>query len=114
MTVLKIGIALAVINGTFRAGAVYWNFYQLEDAAQELAIFGSQSAPEALHKATFARASELEVPITEDQISVTREGSKTRIKAEYEHPVEYFPNRKYPLKLSFSVEGLNVMASTIK
>jgi hypothetical protein len=114
MTVLKIGIALAIINGTVRAGAVYWNFYQFEDAAQELALFGWQSTPEKLQSATFALASELEIPIAEDQISVTRDGGKTLITAAYEHPVEYFPNRTYPLKLAFSVEGRNLMSTAVK
>jgi hypothetical protein len=54
------------------------------------------------------------IPIVEEQIVVTRDGSKTLIEAKYEHPVEYFPRQKYPLKLSFTVEGLNLTADAIQ
>lgn len=114
MSALRIGIAVAIINGAVRAGAVYWSFYQFEDAAQQLALFGWQTPPEVLQNATLARAAELQIPITEDQITVTREGSQTLIQAAYEHPLEYFPNRKYPLKLSFKVEGRNLTSSAVK
>lgn len=114
MSALRIGIAVAILNGAFRTAAVYWSFYQFEDAAQQLALFGWQTPLDVLHSTTYARAGELQIPITEEQISVTREGPKTFIQASYEHPVEYFPNRKYPLRLSFRVEGRNLISSAIK
>jgi hypothetical protein len=114
MSALRIGIAVAIVNGAVRAGAVYWSFYQLEDAAQQLALFGWQTSPEVLQNATLARAGELQIPITEDQIKVTRDDSKTLIAASYVHPFEYFPNQTYPLKLSFSVEARNLTSSAAK
>lgn len=106
---LRIGIAVAIINGTARTALVYWSYYQFEDAAQQLAVFGWQAPPEVLRSTAFDKASELFIPITEEQIVVTREGPRTMIQASYEHPVEYFPKRTYPLKLSFAVEGRNLV-----
>ncbi len=114
MSALRIGIAVAIVNGAVRTAAVYWSYYQFEDAAQQLAIFGWQSPPDVLRSSAHAKASELLIPITEEQINVTRDGARTLIEAKYEQPVEYFPNQRYPLKLSFKVEGRNLTASAVK
>jgi hypothetical protein len=114
MSMLRIALVVAVINGTARAALVYWSYYQLKDAAQQLAVFGWQAQPEVLRSQAFSRANELFIPITEDQIVVTRDGPITMIHGSYEHLVEYFPNQKYPLKLSFSVEGRNIASGTIQ
>jgi hypothetical protein len=111
MSAVRIGIAVAIINGAGRTAAVYWTYYQFQDAAQQLAILGYQSSTEVLKSNAYIKAAELLVPISEDQIVVTRDGAKTFIQAAYVHPVEYFPNQLYPLKLSFSVEGRNLSTS---
>jgi len=106
---VRIAIAVAVINGAGRTALVYWSYYQFQDAAQQLALFGYRTSPEVLRTNCFDKAMSLFIPISEDQIQVTREGPKTQIAASYVHPVEYFPHRMYPLKLSFTVEGMNMM-----
>ena len=114
MSGLRIALVVAIINGTARTALVYWSHYQLKDAAQQLAVFGWQAAPEVLRSQAVSRANELFIPITEDQIVVTRNGPVTVIQANYEHRVEYFPNRQYPLQLSFSVEGRNITSGSIQ
>jgi hypothetical protein len=114
MSVLRIVLVVAIINGTARAALVYWSYYQLKDAAQQLAVFGWQAPTEVLRSQAFSKANELFIPITEDQIVVSRSGPITLIEANYEQFVEYFPNRKYPLKLSFSVEGRNIASGTVQ
>jgi hypothetical protein len=114
MSVIRIAVVVAVINGTARAALVYWSYYQLKDAAQQLAVFGWQAPPELLRSQAFSRANELFIPITEDQIVVTRNGPVTVIEAQYEHLVEYFPHRQYPLKLSFTVEGRNITSGSVQ
>lgn len=108
---IKVLLAVAVLNGAARVGLVYWNFYQFKDQAQQAALFGSQTPTDVLHNTVIAEAGRLLIPIADDEITVTREGSRTLIQATYVQPVEYFPNRNYPLKLSFSVEGFNVMST---
>ena len=114
MSALRIGIAVAIINGAARTAGVYWSFYQFEDAAQQLAIFGYKAQPEVLRSDAHAKALELLIPITEEQIVVTRDGPKTLINAAYEHPVEYFPNQTYPLKLSFTVEARDMSGAGLR
>ena len=113
MSALRIGIAVAMINAAGRAGLVYWSHYQFADAAQQLALFGRETNTEILRSTAFEKASELLIPISLEQIVVTREGPLTLIEASYEHPVEYFPRKMYPLKLSFKVEGRNLSSSSV-
>lgn len=114
LAAVKIGLAVAVVNAMARTGSVYWSHYQLKDEAQQLAVFGYQTPTNVLHNLTVAKAAELQIPVREEAISVTRDGTITVIQASYEHPLEYFPNQTYPLKLSFSVEGRNLTAQAVK
>ena len=109
---LRIGIAVAMINGVVRVGGAYWAFYQLQDAAQQAAIHGHHTAPELLRSNVYERASQLLIPVAEDQIVVSREGPVTQIETAYLHPIEYFPHRTYPLKLAFKVEGRTYATGT--
>jgi hypothetical protein len=113
MSAVRIAIAVAVVNGALRTALVYWSYYQFQDAAQQMAILGWKSSPEVLRSTAFDKANNLLIPIAEDQIVVTRDGPKTLISANYEHPVEYFPNRTYPLKLAFRVEGVNLSVDSV-
>jgi hypothetical protein len=105
---LRIGLAVALINATARTALVYWTYHQFDDAAKQLAIFGWQTPPDVLRVTLLAKAGELQVPISEEQITVVRDGAVTLIEANYEQAVEYFPKRRYPLKFSVKAEGRNL------
>ena len=111
--VIRVAIAVAVINAAARVGFAYWAFYQLRDNAERTAIFGAKEPTWALHAAVLDKANELFLPVEEDQVTVTRAGHKTIIEASYEQPIEYFPNQTYPMKFSFSVEGFRVETNVI-
>jgi hypothetical protein len=106
--VIRIAIAVAIINASARVGFAYWGFYQLRDDAEQTAVFGAKEPAWVLQAAVVEKAGELFLPVEEDHVTVTRNGFKTIIEANYVQPIEYFPNQIYPMKFSFSVEGFNV------
>lgn len=106
--VFKIALTVAIINAAARVGLAYWGFYQFKDNAQQAALFGGQTPTEVLQEGVFNKAVELALPITAEQVHVTRTGPRTQIEASYVQPVEYFPNQQYPMKFSFSVEGFTL------
>jgi hypothetical protein len=110
-SVFRVAVAVAVINASARVCFAYWAFYQLRDDAEQTAVFGAQEPTWALQAAVLDKASELLLPLEPDQVSVTRNGPKTIIEADYVQPIEYFPNQSYPMKFSFSVEGFSVGAA---
>ena len=110
-TIVKILIALAVVNAAVRAGMTASSHYQLEDAAQQLIVFGARVPTAELSNQILDRAMELGVPLEPQNIEVRREGNRTVVDAFYTQPVEFFPTFVYPLDLSFSVETFNVVSA---
>ena len=104
-TLIKVAIALAIINAAFHAGEAAWRYYQLKDATQQLIIFGSQEHTNELHNRIVQKATELQVPLLPENITVHRQGTRTFVDASYTQPVEYFPNQVYPVELKFSIEA---------
>ena len=111
-TIVKILVMLAVLNAVARAGAIAWSYYQFRDAVEQAMIFGAGVPLDELHTQVLARASELEVPVTPENVSVQREGARTWAEVAYTHPIEYFPRFTYPLDLQFSVGGFAAVSAT--
>lgn len=109
-TVLKLLIALAVLNAAARGGLAYWNFYQLKDGTQELLTFGVDATPEELRDQVVAKASELDIPVGPDDVDIRREGVRTSAVVEYTQPVELFPTYVRPMKFSFVVDAVSMRA----
>jgi hypothetical protein len=107
-TLVKLLIALAVVNAAARAGMTAWSYYQLKDAAQQLVLFGAGVPTAELSQQILAKAVELDVPLEPQNIDIGRERNRTVVHASYTQPVEFFPNFIYPLDLSFSVETFAV------
>lgn len=104
-TIIKIAVALALINALFHAGEAALRYYQLKDAAQQLIIFGSQEHTTELQNRVLEKAAELRVPLLPENLTIYRQGNRTFLDAAYTQPVEYFPNQLYPVDLKFSVEA---------
>jgi hypothetical protein len=107
-SIIRVAIAVAIVNATARVGFAYWAYYQLRDHALQVAVFGAQTPPALLQAAVVEKAAELFLPVPEHQVSVTRTGPRTIIEANYVQPIEYFPSKSYPMKFAFSVEGFSM------
>jgi hypothetical protein len=104
-TVLKIVIAVALLNAVVRGADSVWNYYQLKDAAERALLFGSQRSSQQLHAQIMERAEELQLPLKPEDLSV-RWGTGRRIAAaSYTQPVEFLPNYPYPVQFSFNVNA---------
>ena len=106
-TIVKILIALIVLNAVVRGGMAAWTFYQFRDASQQLVLFGTDSSTTDLHNQILERAGELEVPVAAENISVQREGPRTWADVSYTQPVELFPRWIYPAQVSFTVDAFS-------
>jgi hypothetical protein len=114
-TILKVLLAVIVINAAARAGMTAKRYYQFKEAAQQAVLFGATTHPEELQEIIAQRARELQVPVTPQQIVVNRQGGRTWAEAAYRDRVEYFPNQVYPVDLSFSVEAYSmVLAPSVR
>jgi hypothetical protein len=112
-SLLRVAVAVAIINASVRVGFAYWAFYQLRDDAEQTAIFGAKEPEWALQTAVLDKADELFLPLEAEDVTVTRSGFRTVIEASYVQPIEYFPSQSYPMKFTFAVEGFRVNTNTI-
>ena len=113
-TVIKLLIALAIVNAVARGGIAAWGHFQLKDAAQQLIVFGSNVPTAQISYLILDKAVELDVPLEAENIDVSRQGSRTVVYASYTKPVEFFPAFIYPLDLSFTVEALSLNPSNVE
>jgi len=107
-TIIKLLIAAAVLNAAARGGMAAWTYYQFRDKTEQLVIFGARATPAELHDQIVETAAELDVPIDPENITIEREGARTRAEAAYVQPVEFFPSYTYPVNFSFRVEGFAI------
>ena len=105
---IKLLIAAALLNAAVRGGMAAWTYYQFKDRAEQLVVFGAGTSTAQLHNQILETAAELDVPVAPENITVEREGMRTRAEAAYVQPVEFFPNYTYPVNFSFRVEGFAV------
>ena len=107
-TVIKLLIAVAIINAAVHVGMVAAKYYQFKDSSQQLVTFGANIVPGQLQNRIMDKATELEVPIDFEDITVTRDGYRTMATASYTEAVEVFPSYKYPIPFTFKVEGMDM------
>ena len=107
-TVLKIVIAVALLNAVVRGADSLWNYYQLKDAAERALLFGSQRTSQQVHQQIMERALELDVPLKPEDLSVRWTTGRRVAAAAYTQPVEFFPKYPYPIEFSFNVNTVAV------
>lgn len=113
-TIIKLLVALAMVNATARAGLAAWSHFQLKDAAQQLIVFGATVPTDQISYLILDKAVELDVPLERKNIDISRQGSRTVVYVSYTKPVEFFPAFVYPLDLSFTVEALSLNPSNVE
>jgi hypothetical protein len=107
-TIIKILVAVAILNAAGRVGLAAANYYQLKDASQELVTFGAQVSPGEIQNRLLQKAQALKVPLQAEDLEVRRDGLHTTATASYTERVEVFPNYIYPIDFHFSVEALSM------
>jgi len=108
-TIIKLVIAVALMNAVVRTGMVALGYYQLKDAAQQEVTWGGNVPPKELASHVLDKAAELGVPLEPGGIDVRRSKDVTVIEAFYTQPIELVPAFVYPViypaELSFTVQA---------
>ena len=107
-TIIKLLIAIAILNAAARVGLAAAGYYQLKDASQELVTFGAQVSPGDIQNHILEKAQTFDVPLDVEDVQVTRDGLHTTATASYTQGVEVFPNYIYPINFRFSVQALSM------
>jgi hypothetical protein len=107
-TVLKLVIAIALLNAVVRGADSAWNYYQLKDAAERALLFGTQASSKQIHEQIMERAVELRVPLMPEDLTVSWRAGRRIAEASYTQQIEFFPRYNYPVLFSFNVDTVSV------
>jgi hypothetical protein len=109
-TLIKLLIAAAIVHASWKGGTAYWRFYQLRDAAQDLALFGASKSAAEVRNSVVEVANELNLPIEPDKVAVRREPNHTYVTTSYVERVELVPGFFYPWEFKLDVDVLTMTA----
>ena len=109
-TIIKLVVALVLLNAAARGGKVAFDYFQLKDSMQRLLTFGSQTPTRVLREGILAKATELHLPVLPQDVAVHRQGVRTTADVRYTQPVELFPRYVYSMELAMTVDVVSLYA----
>ena len=99
-------VVLAVaVHAAVRIVPVFWRYVTFKDAVVEAATYVGRQTPEQLRARIAKLATEHDVPVTEDDIAVTRENEVTHVSTAWTAQLEYLPTKFYPYDFIVDVDG---------
>jgi hypothetical protein len=103
-TVLKLVIAVALVNAAVRAADSAWNYYQLKDSAQRTLLFGQKLTSQQVHQEIMQIAGELRLPLKPEDLSVRWRSGRRIAAGSYTQQIEFLPKYQYPIEFTFDVD----------
>src|SRR5919108_3893941 len=105
-TLLKLILVAAVLHATWRIGGAYWDHYRFEDNVREAAQFSQRATAADISARVLALAEEMNIPLSADDLTVSRDQHHVTVDAAYVRDVEVLP--KWTRRWEFSIH-VNVL-----
>jgi hypothetical protein len=105
---LKLAVVAVLANATWHLFLVYSPHYRFKDGVNYAAQYRGTLSDGELKDKVLALASQFEVPLTEDEVSVTHDGPHTVVQVSYVRGVEIVPGFARQWPLSFTVDVLTM------
>ena len=105
--ILKLAIVALVANATWRVGSAYVAHYKFEDSVQQAALFRGKQTDDMLRQRIFALASDYDIPITEEDVTLTSAEHHTIVDGDYTRTIEIVPGFEYPWPFKFHIDTLS-------
>ena len=103
-TLLKLVVVALMANAAWHLSSAYLSFYRFRDAVNETALFGAAKSDADVRQRVLELAQEFDIPITEDNFTVSHENHHTTINGEYTNPIDLLPNYHVPWKFTLNVD----------
>ena len=105
--IVKLAIAALVANAAWRIGSAHVSYYKFKDAVSEEAQFGADKTEDQLRQRVLTLAQQYDLPVGEDDFTVTQTSQRTRIAGAYTTQIEVVPGFKYSWPFKWDVETIN-------
>jgi len=106
----KLLIVALIANATWRVGSAYLDYYRFKDAVREATAHRGTKTDGEIHDRVFQLVIEYDIPVTDENLKITRRDNHTIVEGSYVRPVEVVPTFKWDLHFdvyvdTFVVEG---------
>ena len=101
---LKLVIAAFIANAAWRIGTEYITHYKFRDAVREAAMYRNRNDDD-LRQRVLALASEFDLPLTDDQVTIRDEERHTVVEGWYVKPIELLPGYLYPWRFVWAIDA---------
>jgi hypothetical protein len=105
---VKLAIAGLIANAAWRTGSTYLSFYRFRDAVSETAEYSKGKSDAELRRRILDLASNYDVPLAEDAVTIERKDDHTLVDGSYTTLVDVVPGYRYPWLFTFSIDAFTI------
>jgi hypothetical protein len=102
---VKLAVAGLIANAAWRAGSAYLSFYRFKDAVAQTAQYGKGRSDDQLRQRILELASNYDVPLAEDAVTVRHQDDHTLVDGSFTKLVDVVPGYRYPWLFTFSIDA---------
>jgi hypothetical protein len=103
-TLVKLALVALLANATWHVFVVYLAHYKFKDSVTSTAQFGVEKTEPELRDRILVLAGELDVPVTDDNLSIRRDEHETVVETSYKRRIELVPGYKYEWPFTMRVD----------
>jgi hypothetical protein len=110
-TVIRLAIVAVLANATWRVGTAYAKHYRFTDAVTQTTQYRSDKTDAQIHDRVFELAAAHDIPVTDENLTVTHREYHTVVEGAYKRPIELFPGFIYAWPFTVHVDTFTVEVS---
>jgi hypothetical protein len=103
-TLIKLAIVALVANATWHLLIAYTAYYKFKDGVESAAQFSNGRSEDQLRSRILELASQFDVPVTEANFTLQREGNHTVVDGSFVRRVDLLPFYSYPWPFAWHVD----------
>ena len=112
---LKLAIKLAIVaiiaNATWRVGSAYAKHYRFTDSVQQVTQFRASKPDDEIHDRVFELASQYDIPVTDENLTITHANQHTVVHGSYTQPLDLFPGFRYDWPFTVNVDVFSTVGA---
>ena len=93
--IIKLALVGLLVNAAYRVGNAYLSYYRFTDAVQQLTHYRGQKTDNEIHDRIFALASQYDISVSDETLTIQREEDRTIVDGAYTRPIEFIPRVTY-------------------
>jgi hypothetical protein len=103
-TLIKLAIVALIANATWHLLVAYTAYYKFRDGVESATLYSAGKNEDQLRSRILELAAQFEVPVTEQNFTLHREGSHIIVEGSFVRRVDLLPFFTYPWPFSWHVD----------